>query len=480
MTVWILLGVAAALVLGFAAGAKIPLVYNLRNLTVRWRTTLLTALAFTLVTALLVVMLAFVNGMERLTAASGQPGNVLVLAEGSTDETFSNLNVGDLSEIEIQPQVVRGKDGRPVASRETYMVVNQPVPDAPPGRPKRRFLQLRGVADAALAADVHRIKLLPGGTWFSASGVREDPAAGSDHASARPMIEVVLGEGIARELGRDRPPEKLASARNRDRLDVGDEFFLGEELESPEGGAGEARPLARKWVVVGVMDSAGSTFDSELWGKQSLIAPLFGKDTFTSMVLRTADDEAAQNFKEFLNNAGKDPENGKEAEKPAASGFKKTTVNALVEKDYYQGMTETTRQFLVAIVIVTVFIAVGGVFGVMNTMFAAISQRIKDIGMLRMLGYARWQILVSFLLESLVIALVGGTLGCLLGTVANGWTATCVVAGHTSGGKLVVLKLVVAPGILAMGVLVSLIMGIVGGLLPALSAMRLKPLDALR
>jgi hypothetical protein len=480
VVIWTLLSVGALLVFALVVLAKVPLAYNLRNLTVRWRTTVLTALAFTLVTALLIVMLAFVNGMNRLTAASGQPGNVLVLAEGATDETFSNLNIADLAEIEVQADVVRAKDGRPLASRETYMVVNQPVPaDAPPGRPKRRFLQLRGVEDPHLAAEVHNLRLLPGGTWFSASGSRLEPAAEGQTASPHPLIEVVLGEGIARELGRDRPPHKLASARNPHRLDVGDVFLLGEDPQALEDGGGGS-PRARKWVVVGIMDSAGSTFDSELWAKQSLVAPIFGKDTFTSLVVRTRDDPAARKFADFLNNAGQEAQSGNEPADPAGGGLKRTTVNALVEKDYYEGMTEMTEAFLVAIIIVTVFISIGGVFGVMNTMFAAISQRIKDIGVLRLLGYSRWQVLVSFLLESLVIGLVGGVLGCLVGTVANGWTATCVVTGHTGGGKLVVLKLVVDAPILAVGVLVSLGLGLFGGLLPALSAMRLKPLKALR
>ena len=78
------------------------------------------------------------------------------------------------------------------------------------------------------------------------------------------------------------------------------------------------------------------------------------------------------------------------------------------------------QQFLYAIVIVAVIMAVGGVFGVMNTMFAAISQRTKDIGVLRIIGFARWQILMSFFLESLVLALIGGLLGCALGSLANG------------------------------------------------------------
>ena len=90
---------------------------------------------------------------------------------------------------------------------------------------------------------------------------------------------------------------------------------------------------------------------------------------------------------------------------------------------------------------VTVFVSVGGVFGVMNTMFAAISQRINDIGVLRLLGYARWQILFSFLLESLLLALVGGAAGCLLGMAADGWTATSMLTGQNGGGKFVILKL---------------------------------------
>src|SRR5262245_55269803 len=75
---------------------RVPLGYNIRNLIVRWRVTLLTALAFTLVIGLLTVMMAFVNGMYRLTESSGQPGNVIVLSDGATDELFSNLGRKDV------------------------------------------------------------------------------------------------------------------------------------------------------------------------------------------------------------------------------------------------------------------------------------------------------------------------------------------------------------------------------------------------
>jgi ABC-type antimicrobial peptide transport system permease subunit len=124
--------------------------------------------------------------------------------------------------------------------------------------------------------------------------------------------------------------------------------------------------------------------------------------------------------------------------------------------------------------------ALGGVFGVMNTMFAAIRQRTKDIGMLRALGFARWQILVSFLVESLLIAALGGLVGCALGYLANGVTTTSVVDTSGGGMKRVAFRMIVDDNTLAAAVLFTLVMGLLGGLLPALSAMHLKPLEALR
>ncbi len=194
-----------------------PLRYNFRNLTVRWKTTAMTALAFTMVIALLTVMLAFVNGMYRLTQASGHAENVILLSDGATDEVFSTLKPADLGDVDYQPGIARGPDGRPLASREIYVIVNQPIPDAPPGRPKRRFLQIRGIEDPQVAAAVHGLSLYPGGKWFSAAGVQELPSEPPGlsrrlggaaptpvpaNASRRPAIQVVLGEGIAREMGR--------------------------------------------------------------------------------------------------------------------------------------------------------------------------------------------------------------------------------------------------------------------------------------
>lgn len=446
-----LLAVSVVVLVLLISFGRVPLRYNYRNLLVRWRITLLTALAFTVVIGLLTVMLAFVNGMAKLTEGSGRPGNVMVLADGATDELFSNLVHSDTSNLERERaardenaqalprpvSVAQGeRNGRPyfLCSREVYIIVNQPVPPVPGQPPRRRFVQVRGIVDPVIAGEVHGLTLLPGSRWFSpaSGGVQKIPG------ESREAIQAVLGESVARELGKD---------RNKLSLEVGDVFELGD----------------RKWVVVGLMQSAGSTFDSEIWGLHQLVGPMFRKENYTSIVLRTADDNeisaralAHHLTKEF---------------RPA--------VQATPETEYYAKLQTTNQQFLWAIRFVAVIMAVGGIFGVMNTMFAAISQRTREIGVLRILGYARRQILVSFLLESLAIAILGGLIGCAIGSLANGLTATSVLSGSAGGGKMVVLKLIVDADVLAAGMLLALVMGVLGGLLPSLSAMRLKPLDAM-
>jgi ABC-type antimicrobial peptide transport system permease subunit len=429
--------VFALLMVALAFLGKVPIHYNVRNLLVRWRVTLLTALAFTMVVGLLTVMLAFVNGMYKLTEGSGQPGNVIVLADGATDELFSNLGYADTSDVSRHPNVLRNDKNEPLTSWELYVVVNQPIPEeAVKGTRKRRFVQVRGLDDPVISGQVHGLPLHEGGKWFSSEGVQPIPGG----APGENAIQAVLGEGIARELGND---------LKKPSLELGDVFEVG----------------PRKWMVVGILQSSGSTFDSEIWAKGSLVGDTFGKQgAHTTAVLRTADADKAQETADDL-----------------TANFKKSAVQAKPETEYYDQLNGTNQVFLYAIIFVAIFIAIGGVFGIMNTMFAAISQRTKDIGVLRILGFARWQILVSFFLEALLLAVIGGLIGCAVGSVANGWTASSIISsGQGGGGKSVVLKLVVDGNIVLAGLLFSLVMGFIGGLVPALSAMRLRPLESVR
>lgn len=418
---------------------RVPLRYNLRNLTVRWRTTLLTMLGFVLVIGVLTVLLAFVNGMYVLTLSTGQPGNVLVISEGFQDEAISNLPNETVNDVMLQPGIRRDEDGRIWASPETYLIVVQPIENQNSGRAAgRRFLQVRGVDDVEMAAKVHGMTL-DTGRWLSPEGV-------TSVGEEQDALEAVIGSGMAAELGSTRTEAELAKAKNRNRLDVGDYFTLGE----------------RKWVVVGVMAPTGSTFDSEIWAKRSIVAPMFGKDSYSSVVLRTEDAAAARRLKDYLNN-----------------DYEKS-VQAYVETEYFANMQETSKQFLYAIVIFAIVMSVGGLFGVMNTMFATVAQRSRDIGVLRMLGFSRGEVLASFLVESLCIALLGGSLGCALGMLANGQQVKSIVGGGAGGGKFVTLDMVVSGDILAVGLTTALVIGALGGLLPAISAMLVKPLYSLR
>jgi putative ABC transport system permease protein len=474
--------VAALAILALVSSGKIPLRYNVRNLAVRWKTTLVTALAFTLIVGVLTWMLAFVNGMRQITENSGHPDNVVVLSEGATDEAFSNLGFSDTSDLGTlldeanRARLLTDDQGRPLVAREKYMVVAQPLgrPQAD-GKPRRSFLQVRGVEDWDVAAAVHRLEFLEGEAW--GSGVRVLP--GSERKAAREVatqaaslagqlslagqmlpadagrlalltrvrlpdsetaVEGVLGEGVAREIGR---------AYGKDRLHVGDVFELG----------------PRKWVVVGIMKSAGSTFGSEVWADSSLVGDMFGKKVFTSLVVRTKGPAEAEEVAKAL------------GDRDILRG---AAFAAQTEPKYFANLGATNRQFLGATILVAAIIAVGGIFGVMNTMFAAVSQRTKDIGVLRILGFARWQILVSFFLEAIGIALVGGLVGLALGSLAHGMTATSIASSGQGGGKSIILTLTVDANTVLVAVLFSLIMGTVGGLFPSLSAMRLRPLESLR
>ena len=432
--------IGLALVVLLTIIGRVPLRYNFRNLTIRWLTTLMTGLAFTLVIALMTGMLAFVNGMFHLTEQSGQPGNVMLMSEGSTDEAFSNLGRADVGQMELVSGVLKDETtGQPLASRETYISCNQAVENPAPGRPRRRIVQIRGVDDPEMSARVHNLTLASG-EWFSREGV----VAGK--AGEQNLVQAVVGEGIARELGLDRTKDALAAAKNKQRLDVGDTFQLGEE----------------RLAIVGVIKATGSTFDSEIWAKRDRIGKSFGEENCSTLVVRTAGPDEALQLKKFFND-----------------DYKQSALQAYTETEYFESLAATNKQFLGATIVITAILSIGGVFGVMNTMFAAVSQRSKDIGVLRILGFSRLEVLCTFLLESLALALFGGTLGCLLGCLVHGVKATSVVSSGQSS-KTVVLELLISGDTISIGLLVTLLMGLFGGLIPSLLAMRLRPLESLR
>jgi putative ABC transport system permease protein len=444
-TVAVISAIASVLALAQAVlpVAKVPFRYNLRNLQARWKTTVVTALAFTLVVGLVATMLAFVRGMDRLTESSGRPGNVVILSDGAVDETFSNLPNASIEELpsDMQAAVERGPDGKFLATKEVYVVAVYTIPTKTDGPPKRRFVQMRGLDDIPNAAVVHSIEL-DKGEWLSPSGVHEVNVRKEGRAYQTTAKEVILGNGIARTFGTDVGKATLVP---------GDVVQIG--------------PV--DWYVAGIMKENNSSYGSEIWALDTHVQGTFGRGlgSYSSFVARTKTESVAvKAAKELRENH---------------SGLR--SYNAYTEQEYFARLANTSAGFSAAIMVIAVALTIGGVLGVMNTMFAAISQRTKDIGVLRLLGFKRFQILCSFLLESLVIAAVGGLAGLAASyLLADGLTVNSIVGGQGGGGKSVVLRMTVDLSVLLSAGILTFLMGAVGGFIPSVSAMRLKPLESLR
>jgi putative ABC transport system permease protein len=147
------------------------------------------------------------------------------------------------------------------------------------------------------------------------------------------------------------------------------------------------------------------------------------------------------------------------------------------EKKYYENLAGPTAGALLGLAgFVAIVMGIGAIFGAMNTMYAIVSQRTREIGTLRALGFSRFSVLFSFVLESVLLAVVGGLLGCLVALPMNGFTA----ATGTNSFSQLAFAFKVTPTLLLVGMIFAVVMGFVGGLLPALRASRLPITRALR
>jgi putative ABC transport system permease protein len=214
------------------------------------------------------------------------------------------------------------------------------------------------------------------------------------------------------------------------------------------------------WQVVGVMDAGQSAFNSEIWGDLNQIASDFNRqDTASSVLLRAVDAAAVPALVNSLNDD------------------RRLNVAAMPEQTYYDNQTNAGAPLQILGIFVSIIMAVGSSFAAMNTMFAAVSRRAMEIGTLRVLGFSRFSILTSFFFESLLLAAIGGVAGCLLALPLNGMTTG---VGNFATFSEIAFNFQVTPAVMLPGVLFALILGAVGGLLPARSAARQEILVALR
>ncbi len=220
---------------------------------------------------------------------------------------------------------------------------------------------------------------------------------------------------------------------------------------------------AYRWKVVGHFDAGGTAPDSEIWTDVEGMINTFKRNGYSSVLARTP-DRAARDL--FVAGLSSDP---------------RLALEGKVERTYYDEQTATAAPIKFLGLFVGVVMAIGACFGAMNTMYAAVSSRTREIATLRALGFSRLSILASFILESVFLSLLGGLLGCVLGVLAvklalSGVTGTTNFATFSE----VVFAFRLTPALLLTGVVFSLAMGFFGGLFPAGRAAFTKITQALR
>lgn len=216
----------------------------------------------------------------------------------------------------------------------------------------------------------------------------------------------------------------------------------------------------RPWTVVGHFTADGSSFESEIWGENEQFMPVFRGEVFQSVTFRMKDPSAFPGIKKTL------------------EGDPRLYVDAHRENEFYTNQSTLLGAILrfLAVFIASVM-AVGAVFGAINTMYAAVASRASEIGVLLTLGFTPRNVLASFMAEAVLLALVGGVIGCLLALPING-----VVTSTTNWNSFseIAFAFRVGPGLLLQGLIFAAVMGLIGGFLPARRAAKQPVAEALR
>jgi len=224
----------------------------------------------------------------------------------------------------------------------------------------------------------------------------------------------------------------------------------------------QVRIGAGNWTIVGVFDGHGTAFDSEVWADAATLNGFYqrppGAYQAATVRLRSPDD-----FDAFEATLKGDP---------------RLTVQAMRERAYYEKQSQiVTTMITVLGTLVAVVMALGAVFGALNTMYSAVSERSREIAVLRAIGFGGGAIVLSFFVEALIIAFVGGVVGCIAVLPVNGIT-TGTINWQTFSHLAFAFR--ITPELLGWGLVFALMMGAVGGLPPAIRAARANVATTLR
>lgn len=384
----------------------IPFKYNVRNLRVRWVTTLMTVIATGWVVWATVLTFGMTDGLEHALRISGDPLDVIVMRKGSDSETSSAIEATTAREITNLTGIAKGPDNQPLCSTEFVTILTKPRRN----NGGTTNLIVRGVDTVA--------------------------------RQLRPDFRIVEGRDFKSGVN-----EIITSRQMASRFE---NLAIGEKLEINK----------IDFTVVGYFEAGGSAAESEVWTDlRDLTGARRVQGAISIVNFRAIDLETRDSLIKSL----------QEDER-----FK---LKAITESDYFESQMSASIAIRFIGYVIGGFLLFGAMFAAANTMYAAVASRGREIGTLRAIGFSRSSILCSFLFESMLLCLLGGILGCLATLPFNGIsTGTANWATFSE----ITFSFRFGPAVLASGVIMALVMGLLGGLFPAVRAIRLKIVDALR
>jgi len=386
---------------------QIPLKYILRSSTSRRLTTIITMLGIALVVFVFTAVLMMANGVQETLRSTGSDDNLIVLRKAAMSEIMSILDREAASIVVNLPQVARYADGRPISSKEVVVIINLDKL----GADGISNVTVRGVEEAAF--------------------------------QLRPQVRIVEGR-----MFRWGAREVIAGAGITNR-------FVGAQIGETVKFGGDV------WTVVGIFDSNGSGFDSELWGDLNQIADAFKRSSLSTVTARL-----------------KNPADFSEVAAAFESDNRLQYFTAKREKKFFEEQSEMMATFIRILgLFITVIFSTGATIGAMITMYGSVANRIVEIGTLRALGFYRRSILLAFLIESLLLSLGGGAVGLALASLLQFLTISTLNFGSFSE---LAFSFALSPQIVAQALGFSLLMGLLGGFLPSVRAARLNIIQALR
>lgn len=386
---------------------KIPVRYILRSSSSRKLTTALTILGIALVVFVFAAVLMMANGIQETLGQTGSDDNAIVVRKAATGEIMSILDRESASIAASMPEVARDREGRPLSSREVVVIIN-----------------LEKIGGEGISNVIVR------GVEEPAFQLRPDVRIADGRMFRWGTREVVVGRSIA---------ERFSGTQ------VGSGIKFGGDL----------------WTVVGLFETNGSGFGSEIWADTHQIMDAFRRESFSTLTFRLNDpgrfDSLAAAFE---------------------SDNRLQHFAVKRERRFFEEQSELMAAFIriLGLFITTIF-SIGATIGAMITMYAAVANRTTEIGTLRALGFQRRSILLVFLVEALALSLSGGALGLGLASLLQLFAISTLNFGSFAE---LTFSFALSPSIAAAAIGFALAMGVLGGFLPAVRASRLDIIQALR